>query len=106
MRRPVILVLALAATLGPATLRSQRVDTARVRAAYATVVARRDDIERAHGRFVAVNGIRMHYLEWGDATGVPLVWAHGSGSRAYEIRALAPRLAQAGYRVLAVDVRG
>jgi len=108
MRRPVTLTLAVASAcaLGPATLRSQAVDTTRVRAAYATVTGLRDEIERAHGRFVAVDGIRMHYLEWGDAKGVPLVWAHGSGSRAYEIRALAPRLVQAGYRVLAVDVRG
>jgi len=79
--RWVTLVLALSSALAPTTLRSQAVDTSRVRAAYATVVARRDDIERSHGRFVTVNGIRMHYLEWGDAKGVPLVWAHGSGSR-------------------------
>ena len=106
MHRPVTLVLASACALGPATVRSQAVDTVRVRSAYATVAALRNEIERAHGRFVTVNGIRMHYLEWGDAKGVPLVWVHGSGSRAYEIRALAPRLVQAGYRVLAVDVRG
>ena len=85
---------------------AQTKETPQARAAYAKAVAFRDDFERSHGRFVAVNGIRMHYLEWGNAKGVPLVWAHGSGSRAYEIRALAPRLVQAGYRVLAVDVRG
>ena len=45
-------------------------------------------------------------LEWGSAKGVPLVWAHGSGSDGYELRAVAPRLAEAGYRVLAVDYRG
>jgi len=48
----------------------------------------------------------MHYLERGDRKGVPLVWAHGSGSDGYELRAVAPRLAEAGYRVLAVDYRG
>ena len=107
MRRSLTLAVALSSTLGSATtLRSQAVDTARVRAAFATVTAQRDAYERAHGRFVMVNGIRMHYLEWGEAKGVPLVWAHGSASRAYEIRAVAPRLVQAGYRVLAVDVRG
>ena len=106
MVRPVLQALALSSTFGWATLGAQAVDTARVRAAFASVVSLRDDIERSHGRFVVVNGIRMHYLEWGDANGVPLVWAHGSGSRAYEIRALASRLVQAGYRVLSVDVRG
>ena len=100
------LVLALSSTLGLATGRAQEVDTMRVRSAYAAVTALRDDIERSHGRFVTVNGIRMHYLEWGDPEGVPLVWAHGSGSTGYEMRAVAPRVAQSGYRVLAVDYRG
>jgi pimeloyl-ACP methyl ester carboxylesterase len=100
------LVLTLSVGLGPATLRSQTGDTSRVRAAYAAVTGVRNDIERSHGRFVMVNGIRMHYLEWGDKNGVPLVWAHGNASSGYEIRAVAPRLAQAGYRVLAVDYRG
>jgi len=94
------LVLAFSSAL------AQTIETPQARIAYAKAVALRDDFERSHGRFVTVNGIRMHYLEWGDKKGVPLVWAHGSGSRAYEILALAPRLVQAGYRVLAVDVRG
>ena len=85
---------------------AQTIDTARVRTAYAKVVAVRAEIGRSHGRFVAVNGIRMHYLEWGKQNGIPLVWAHGSASSGYEIRAVAPRLAEAGYRVLAVDYRG
>src|SRR5688572_8792753 len=92
--------------LASASALAQTIETPQARTAYAKAVALRDAFERSHGRFVSVNGIRMHYFEWGDAKGVPLVWAHGSGSRAYEIRALAPRLVQAGYRVLAVDVRG
>ena len=101
-----MLVLALSSALRPSTLDSQAIDTARVRVAYAAATALRNDIERSHGRFVTVNGIKMHYLEWGDATGVPLVWAHGSASSGYEIRGVAARLVQAGYRVLAVDYRG
>jgi len=85
---------------------AQTSGTPQARAAYAKAVAVRDSMERAHGHFVAVNGIRMHYFEWGDAKGVPLVWAHGSGSDGYELRHVAPRLAEAGYRVLAVDYRG
>jgi pimeloyl-ACP methyl ester carboxylesterase len=106
MLRPATLALALSSTLTPATLASQEVDTARVRAAFAAVTALRNDYERSYGRFVTVNGIKMHYLEWGEKNGIPLVWAHGSASSAYEIRAVAPRLAQAGYRVLSVDYRG
>lgn len=85
---------------------AQAPDSARLRAAYGAVTALRTDYERSHGHFVNVNGIRMHYLEWGDVRGTPLVWAHNSASSAYDIRAVAPRLAQAGYRVLAVDYRG
>jgi pimeloyl-ACP methyl ester carboxylesterase len=77
-----------------------------VRTAYTAVTALRDEYEGSHGRFATVNGIRMHYLEWGDKNGIPLVWAHGNAGSAYEIRAVAPRLVQAGYRVLAVDYRG
>src|SRR5262245_59062110 len=105
MIRPATVLLALA-TLGPTTLQSQAVDTARVRAAYTAVLALRNDYERQHGHFVTVNGIRVHYLEWGDKNGVPLVWSHGNATTAYEMRTVAPRLAQAGYRVLAVDYRG
>jgi pimeloyl-ACP methyl ester carboxylesterase len=85
---------------------AQTTDTARVRAAYDSVSSLRAGYERSNGRFITVNGIRMHYLEWGAPNGVPLIWAHGSASNAYELRAVAPRLAQAGYRVLAVDFRG
>jgi len=99
-------VLAVASALVPASVRSQTVDTARVRAVFEAVTARRNEYERSHGRFANVNGIRMHYLEWGNRRGVPLIWAHGSASTAYEIRAVAPRLAEAGYRVIAVDYRG
>jgi pimeloyl-ACP methyl ester carboxylesterase len=98
-----LLACAPAATAGA---QQRTVDTVRVRAAYDAVSALRDEVERDHGRFVEVNGIKMHYLEWGKADGVPLVWTPGSASTAYELRAVAPRLADAGYRVLAVDPRG
>lgn len=101
-----VLAVVLASGFVHSSVRSQTVDTARVRAAFEAVTARRNEYERSHGRFANVNGIRMHYLEWGDRRGAPLVWAHGSASTGYEIRAVAPRLAEAGYRVIAVDYRG
>ena len=106
MIRTAILAFLAALPSSPANAQTRQVDTARVRAAYDAATALRKQYERDHGRFAEVNGIRMHYLEWGKADGVPLVWAHGSASTAYEIRAVAPRLAAAGYRVLAVDYRG
>ena len=63
-------------------------------------------IEKAHSRSVAVNGVSMQYLEWGREDGVPLIWLHGFGSTGYELMTVAPRLAAAGYRVLAVTYRG
>src|ERR1043165_1072242 len=106
MFRSLALLLALSSTFRAATLASQTADTTRARAAYEAVTALRNDYERKYGHFVSVNGIRMHYLEWGDKNGVPLVWSHGSASSGLELRAVAPRLAQAGYRVIAVDYRG
>jgi pimeloyl-ACP methyl ester carboxylesterase len=85
---------------------SQTIDTARVRTVYDAVAARRNEIERSNGHFAEVNGIRMHYLEWGAPNGVPLVWAHGPSGTGYEVRNVAPQLVQAGYRVIAVDYRG
>src|SRR6185503_13397782 len=99
-------LFALSLLAAPSALRPQVADSTPMRTAYAAVTALRDDYERSHGRFVAVNGISMHYLEWGDRNGVPLVWTHGNANTAYEIRAVAPRLVQAGYRVIAVDYRG
>ena len=90
----------------PVLLLTQTVDTARIRSAYDAVAALRARYEKDHGRFATVNGIRLHYLEWGDPKAVPLVWAPGSASTAYELRGVAPRLAEAGYRVIAVDYRG
>ena len=96
MVRSATLTVLVAHALLPSSGPSQTIDTARVRAAYAAVTALRNDYERSHGRFVTVNGIRMHYLEWGEPNGVPLVWTHGSACSGYEIRAVAPRLVQAG----------
>jgi pimeloyl-ACP methyl ester carboxylesterase len=100
------LTVVLCFAILPSSGLSQTIDTARVRATYDSVRARRAEYERVHGRFVNVSGIRMHYLEWGKRSGTPLVWAHGSASTGYEIRGVADRLANAGYRVLAVDYRG
>jgi pimeloyl-ACP methyl ester carboxylesterase len=81
-------------------------DTTRIRSAY--LAGRRviDSIDRAHHHVVRVNGLRMHFLAWGDPSGVPLVWLHGSAGSAYEIRHLGPRLAALGYRVIAPSYRG
>lgn len=56
-------------------------------------------------RFLTVNGLRLNYLEWGDAAAPPIVCVHGYTSSAQAFNALARRL-QDRFRILAPDVRG
>jgi pimeloyl-ACP methyl ester carboxylesterase len=57
------------------------------------------------GRFIEVQGVRLHYMERGD--GPPLLMLHGRGSMAQEL-ALSGlfELAAARYRVIALDRPG
>ena len=52
-----------------------------------------------------VNGLLLHYLEWGKAEAPPIVCVHGYTSSAQAFNALARHL-QDRYRILALDVRG
>lgn len=56
-------------------------------------------------RFVVVNGLRLHYLDWGNAAKPPLVLVHGIGRVAHTFDHIAPAFT-AEYHVLAVDMRG
>ncbi|MDB5811546.1 MAG: hypothetical protein JWN94_3668 [Betaproteobacteria bacterium] len=56
-------------------------------------------------RNVTVNGLRIHYLEWGSADKPPLVLLHGIARVAHTFDHLAPHFA-ATYRVIAIDMRG
>jgi pimeloyl-ACP methyl ester carboxylesterase len=56
-------------------------------------------------RSVTVNGLRIHYLEWGTPDKQPLIMLHGIGRVAHTFSHIAPHFA-ARYRVLAVDMRG
>ena len=64
---------------------------------------------RLRSRFVTgVNGLRMHVLEAGfaGATRSTVLLLHGFPELAYSWRRVMPRLADAGYHVLAPDLRG
>lgn len=65
-----------------------------------------DAFEREHGHFIQTSNGRMHYLTWGDSSGVPLVWSHGSFSNGYELRHVANGLVATGYYVIAIDYYG
>lgn len=55
-------------------------------------------------RFVTVNGLRLHYLDWGGS-GPPLILVHGLDRHAHTFDHIAPHFASR-YRVIAVDMRG
>ena len=64
--------------------------------------ARTDDWS---SHFVSANGIRHHYLEWGDPSNPPLLMLHATGLCAWPWKPIARRLSER-YRVLAFDQRG
>ncbi len=59
-----------------------------------------------HSHFVNVDGARVHYQEFGDAAKPPLVLIHGYTASVYVWKTAAPMLAQAGFRVIAIDLLG
>jgi pimeloyl-ACP methyl ester carboxylesterase len=58
--------------------------------------------ERA--RFVEVNGLAIHYRQWGPAEGPPLVLIHGTLAWAETWRDIARPLGETGWRVIAPDL--
>ena len=56
-------------------------------------------------RHVTVNGLRIHYLEWGRSGAQPLILLHGIARVAHAFDHLAPHFSDK-YHVIAVDMRG
>jgi len=56
-------------------------------------------------RFVTVNGLRIHYLDWGGVDKPPMIMLHGIGRVAHTFDHIAPHFAS-NYHVMAVDMRG
>ncbi len=56
-------------------------------------------------RFVTLNGLRIHYLEWGAAGKRPLILLHGIARVAHAFDHLAPHFS-GNHHVIAVDLRG
>jgi pimeloyl-ACP methyl ester carboxylesterase len=59
----------------------------------------------ATSRFLDVNGLKLHYLDWGNETAPPLVLLHAYPVNAHSWDAVAPSLA-AAFHVVAPDARG
>jgi pimeloyl-ACP methyl ester carboxylesterase len=64
-----------------------------------------DSIQQPVDRYVTVNGLRIHYLDWGGEGKPPLVLLHGIGRLARSFEPIAPHFT-GRYRVLAMDMRG
>ena len=59
-----------------------------------------------HSHFVNVDGARVHYQEFGDATNPTMILIHGYTASVYVWKTVAPMLADAGFHVIAVDLLG
>lgn len=62
--------------------------------------------EKQHGGFVQTKNVNLHYLSWGKASGIPLIWSHGSLTNGYELLKVAEELVKAGYYLIAIDYYG
>src|SRR6185312_6060394 len=60
---------------------------------------------RYEDRFIEVNGIRLHYLDWGSPDKPPFIMLHGISRVAHQFDHLAPAFAT-DYHVIAIDMRG
>jgi pimeloyl-ACP methyl ester carboxylesterase len=60
----------------------------------------------ARAKFVKVDGIVHHYLEFGEPNAPAVLLLHGWDCSSYWFHRLGPQLAQAGYRAIAFDFRG
>lgn len=56
--------------------------------------------------FLYLNDLRIHYLQWGEPDGFPVILLHGLASNARIWEMVAPPLAERGLRLLAWDARG
>lgn len=56
-------------------------------------------------RFVTVNGLRLHYLDWGSPDKPPFIMLHGISRVAHQFDHLVPFF-HADYHVIAIDMRG
>lgn len=57
-------------------------------------------------RFVEVDGVRIHFQEFGEPSATPVLLIHGYTASTFVWNNVAPQLAEAGFRVLAVDLIG
>ncbi|CAN5660439.1 alpha/beta hydrolase [soil metagenome] len=57
-------------------------------------------------QFISVDGARVHYQEFGDASNPPMILIHGYTASVYVWNVAAPKFADAGFHVIAIDLIG
>ena len=62
-------------------------------------------LPQPQSKFLVVNGLRLHYLDWGNPSAPPVVCVHGYSSSAQAFNAPARHL-QDRFHTIAPDVRG
>jgi esterase len=77
----------------------------RQRTTAAPADASRQSTAGAADRFVTVNGLRIHYVDWGNASARPLILIHGLDRVSRTFDHLVPHFA-ARFHVIAMDMRG
>ncbi len=56
--------------------------------------------------FINVDGARVHFQEFGDPRNPPIILIHGYTASVYVWHSVAPMIADAGFRVIAIDLIG
>ena len=59
-----------------------------------------------HSNFVEVDGVKVHFQEFGVTNDPVMLLIHGFSASTYTWNVVAPMFAEAGYRVIAVDLLG
>lgn len=59
----------------------------------------------AQDRFISANGLRLHFLDYGNPGAPPLLFLHGLSGHAHTFDLVAPQLTDR-YHVMSLDVRG
>jgi esterase len=59
----------------------------------------------ATSQFITINGLRLHYLDFGNSAKPPLICIHGLSGNAHNFDGLAAHLTP-DYHVISIDVRG
>lgn len=59
-----------------------------------------------NSKFAEVDGLRVHYQEFGEKSAPPILMIHGYSASTFTWNAVAPRLAGNGFRVFVIDLIG